>query len=100
MKVTVLERGVEAALVRQVEVAGGVAIKIRLVRGFPDRLVFLPGGRVIAIELKRPKGGRLSPHQKMWIEKLRGLGVETAVVRDAAGIEDLQMWPAVPTLEP
>jgi hypothetical protein len=33
-------------------------------RGFFDRIAVLPGGRVFFVELKRPKGGRLSPHQR------------------------------------
>jgi hypothetical protein len=89
MKTPVLERSVEAALVRRISALGGVAIKLVAVRGLSDRLVVLPGGKVIAVELKRPKGGRLSPHQKLWIGRLRSLGVEVVVIRDAAGVDQL-----------
>jgi hypothetical protein len=84
-----LERAIEAALVKRVTALGGVTIKIMLIRGFPDRLVFLPGGRVVAVETKRPQGGRLSPHQKRWIDRLRGLGIETLVVRNETEIDRL-----------
>jgi hypothetical protein len=62
----VRENVVEAELVARVEALGGVAEKVtvRGRRGFFDRLVTLPGGRTIYVECKRPKGGRLSPHQK------------------------------------
>ena len=84
-----LQRTIEAALVKRVTALGGVTIKIMLIRGFPDRLVFLPGGRVVAVETKRPQGGRLSPHQKRWIDRLRGLGIETLVVRNETEIDRL-----------
>jgi hypothetical protein len=85
--VNALERSVEALLLRRVAALGGVALKLNSQRGLPDRLVVLPGARVIAIELKRPRGGRLSVHQKIWLAKLRGLGIEVAVVRNASDID-------------
>ena len=84
-----LERTIEAALVKRVTALGGVTIKIMLIRGFPDRLVFLRGGRVVAVETKRPQGGRLSPHQKQWIDRLRSLGIETAVIHTIEEIDRL-----------
>lgn len=89
MKSVVPEHKVEAALVRRVTAAGGVAVKMMAVRGLPDRLVLLPGGRTVFVELKRPKGGRLSPHQKFWIARLQALGVEVAVARNGDDIDAL-----------
>lgn len=42
--------------------------------GVPDRILLLPGGRVYFVELKRPKGGKVSELQKWWKRRLEGLG--------------------------
>lgn len=50
--------------------------------GVPDMLVILPK-KLLFIELKREKGGTVSPEQKEWIEKLNGIGnqIEAIVSR-------------------
>jgi len=55
-------------------------------KGVPDRLIVLPGPRVIFVECKRPSGGRVSRHQLWWRDRLVGLGCEHAFVstRDEA----------------
>jgi len=87
----VKEAKVEAELVRRVELAGGVAEKTTVVgsRGFFDRLVVLPGGRVVFCEVKRPVGGRLSPHQIQRIGQYGRLGAEVALVKNTADIDRL-----------
>lgn len=47
--------------------------------GFPD-LTMVRGGRVVFRELKREKG-RVSPHQKVWLEALATAGADAAVWR-------------------
>lgn len=47
-------------------------------RGFPDLLVFKDGQR-IAIELKRQRGGSVTPEQRQWLEVLAAHGFEAAV---------------------
>lgn len=44
--------------------------------GFPDLFIYKPCGKYhgLAIELKREKGGRLSPTQAEWLEKLNAEG--------------------------
>lgn len=42
--------------------------------GVPDRILLLPGGKVYFVELKRPKGGKVSELQQWWKRKLQGLG--------------------------
>lgn len=37
--------------------------------------------RLVAIELKRKKGGRVSPEQKQWIKTLNDAGIEAIVCR-------------------
>ncbi len=48
--------------------------------GVPDLIVFAPAGRVLAMEVKAPKGA-LSADQKAMFETLVALGVPHAIVR-------------------
>lgn len=90
---TPLEKEVEAKLVKTVKEHGGMCLKWVCPgwAGVPDRIILLPGGRVIFAELKRPKGGVLSARQKWWREKLRDLGFTALVVQDLAGIAALEV---------
>jgi hypothetical protein len=85
------EKLVEAELVARVEAMGGMCIKVQATgrRGFFDRIVVLPKGRVVFVELKRPKGGRLSPHQIWYLTGFDALGVAIALVRNSADITQL-----------
>lgn len=69
------ESKLELHLVREVERIGGRAPKWVSPgnRGVPDRIVILPGGRTIFVEMKAP-GKPLQPLQKKWAKTLRGLG--------------------------
>lgn len=69
------ESGLERRLVREVERIGGAAPKFVSPgnRGVPDRLVILPGGRTVYVEMKAP-GKPLSPLQARWARVLRKLG--------------------------
>lgn len=71
----------EAYLVRRVQALGGWAPKFVPLHqtGFPDRVVIMPSGRVAFVEVKRP-GGRLTPAQKINLERLRRLNVPALVV--------------------
>jgi hypothetical protein len=71
-----LEKDVEKYLVRRVEALGGRCLKWTSpgTTGLPDRIVLLPGGRVVFVETKRPKGSRVEALQKYWCRVLRGLG--------------------------
>lgn len=62
----VREREAERLLVAGVRKLGGQAIKLApTTNGVPDRLVLLPGGRAMLVELKSETGS-LSPIQKHW----------------------------------
>lgn len=76
-----LERRIEAALVRAVLNAGGLAMKWTSPGhpGVPDRIVFLPGGRVVLVELKAP-GKKPTPLQAKTHEALRALGMTVLVI--------------------
>jgi hypothetical protein len=77
------EATVEQYLVSEIERRGGVAEKVRAIgaRGFFDRLIVMPIGRVFFVELKRPKGGRLSPHQQQRIGLYRAVGARVALIK-------------------
>lgn len=71
------ESTLESRLVREVERIGGKAPKWTSPgnRGVPDRLVILPGGRTVFVEMKAP-GKPLEPLQEKWARTLRKLGHE------------------------
>jgi hypothetical protein len=97
----VKEATIERELVRRVEALGGVCEKVMCAgkRGFFDRLVILPadqwgrGPRIIFAELKRPKRGRISPHQQSYHEQYRTLGVDVVIIRNPADIDRLLAAP-------
>lgn len=89
------EDSVEEQLIRRVRALGGRCEKMSMKgrRGFFDRLVVLPGNRVIFVECKRPVGGRLSPHQISLHDKYRALGAVVALVKCSADIDALLSEP-------
>lgn len=56
--------------------------RMGLRRGFPDLIVCL-NKRVVCVEMKRVKGGVVSPFQAQWLEVLNTHGVESRVCRGA-----------------
>jgi hypothetical protein len=91
MVVSVKEKLIEAELIARVKAAGGQCIKVQAIgrRGFFDRIVVLPKGRVYFVELKRPRGGRLSPHQIWYMTEFDALDAAIALVRSSADITRL-----------
>ena len=55
--------------------------------GVPDRIVFLPGGRVYFVELKTDTG-KVSAQQKIQINRIQSLGQDVRVVRGIRGLVD------------
>jgi streptogramin lyase len=76
-----LEKDIEAHLVRRVRDAGGKAYKFTSPanRGVADRVVVMPGGRVWFVEVKA-MGGRLSPLQRVFLDEVKGLGCNYKIV--------------------
>ena len=91
----VKEAVVERELVHRVERLGGVCEKVMIVgkRGFFDRLIILPGPRIIFAEIKRPRFGRVAPHQQQYYDRFKALGVEVYFVRNSADIDRLLAAP-------
>lgn len=86
---TELERDLERALVRAVKQHGGHCLKWVSpgASGVPDRIVLLPGGRVVFVELKRPRGGRMSALQKWWAKTLIDLDFSHWVIWDRGDLD-------------
>jgi len=76
-----LEKDVEAALVRRVKSLGGLCEKFTSPgrRSVPDRLITMPGGQIIFVELKRP-GGKPTDAQLKDHERRRTLGCDVRVI--------------------
>ncbi|GMA48644.1 nuclease [Alicyclobacillus contaminans] len=83
------ERDIETYLREQVKAAGGRAYKFVSPgnAGVPDRLVLLPGGRAVFVELKAP-GRRPTPLQLAQHKKIAALGFEVAVIDSKAGVDE------------
>jgi hypothetical protein len=64
---SMLEKQVEAYLIKRVKALGGMAYKFTSPahKGVSDRIVCLPNGQTWFVELKT-EGGRLSPLQKVF----------------------------------
>lgn len=78
------EAEVERYLVAQVTRLGGECLKNTGQAGVPDRLVLLPGGSMVFIEVKR-LGERPSRLQKRFLDRMHRLQIPVAAVdsRDA-----------------
>lgn len=90
---TTLEKEIEAKLIKMVCRHGGLCLKWVCPgwSGVPDRLIILPGGRVIFAETKKPKGGRLSKLQRWWRDKLQSLGFWSVVVWTEENVNTLEL---------
>lgn len=85
----VKESTVEEHLIDGVRTRRGLCIKfLPSVAGVPDRIVFLPTGRIYLAELKAPKG-RLRPDQRVMHKRLAERGVPVAVLSSK---EEVDAW--------
>lgn len=82
-----LEKKLEKKLTQSIKKMGGISYKfLSSERGVPDRLLILPGGQIVFVELKTEKGV-LSPLQEYQIGRIRDLGGKVHVVRGEKGLE-------------
>lgn len=83
-----LESQIEKRLRERVKECGGMALKFVSpgCKGVPDRLVFMPGGRIYLVELKAP-GKRLSRLQRKVKSIFEGLGFKYYVIDSYEGVE-------------
>ena len=82
-----LEREIEKVLVSEVKKLGGRAYKWVSPGndGVPDRIVLFPDMPPVFVELKT-EHGKLSPLQKVQVERLRKLGQDVCVVYGIDGL--------------
>lgn len=80
---SILEKDIEKRLVREVKKLGGLCLKWVSPgnSGVPDRIVLMPGGKAIFVELKRP-GGREGALQRYWKVTLGTLGFDCYTIYD------------------
>jgi len=84
-----LERDVDWKLKSEVYRHGGLCIKLAATgyAGMPDRLVLIPGGRVVFVELKAP-GKRLRPLQKKRFQELSQLGFKIVKIDSSEQVDE------------
>lgn len=77
-----LEKQIESYLVKRVKEIGGVAYKFTSPanRGVSDRIVVLPDGGVVFVELKSPTG-KLSALQELFALDMQRLGQNYIVLK-------------------
>ena len=88
MKPKESEKTLEARLAREIEARGGMALKYtsQYHRGIPDRIVLLPGGHTIFVELKST-GQKPTKLQMHAIRKLVKMGHSVYII-DRTGLLD------------
>jgi hypothetical protein len=87
---TVLEKDIEAHLVKHIATQGGLAYKFSSParRSVPDRLVLLPGGEIYFVECKAP-GKKPTPAQTREHEQLRTLGFNVRIIDSREAVNHL-----------
>lgn len=83
-----LESTSEQRLRREIKKHGGWAIKLDSESGLPDRLLILPGGKVVFVEMKQING-RTRKVQDVVIARLRAKGHDVRVVHGTEQVMDL-----------
>jgi hypothetical protein len=89
-RTTVREKELEKKMVRAVRRCGGLALKFVSpgIAGVPDRIVLLPGGRLVFAEMKAP-GEKPGALQAFRHEQLRKLGFRVVVVDSTEKIGEM-----------
>jgi hypothetical protein len=93
-----LEKEIEKYFVWSVEFMGGKAYKFKSPsnRGVSDRIAALPNGTTWFVELKRPKGGKLSPLQVIFRDEVLDLRQSYALLDTKEKIDDWAKTQTVP----
>lgn len=83
------EKQIEKKFREQIKNIGGMALKFVSpgCSGVPDRLVFLPEGRIFLVELKKP-GGKLTPLQEKMKKKFEEMGFKFYVIDSYELVEE------------
>ena len=83
------EQKIERRLKKEIEMIGGKALKFVSpgMTGVPDRIILLPQGRIVFVELKAP-GKNLSPIQAFRRKEFNKLGIEVKVIDSIDSVVD------------
>lgn len=84
-----LESSVEKKMVSLCKEHDWLCLKIQMAKGWPDRLLLSPKGEAIFVELKRPRGGRLTKLQAYTLARLTAQGFKCMVISGIVPIEAL-----------
>ena len=82
------EKTLEQYLYKTVKDLGGMCLKQTGIKGIPDRLVILPGGKYYFVELKR-EGEKPRPIQDYRMKQLMYLGCNVLVIDSIDDVRDL-----------
>lgn len=84
------EKFIESYLVSKLKMIGADPIKFEVFgrRGMPDRIVLIPGGKVIFVEVKA-LGKKLRPLQEKRKRELEKLGFEVHVIDSKKSVDEL-----------
>lgn len=84
------ETQIEAYLRDKAKQHGGYALKwvCPSWNGVPDRILLLPGGRIVFVELKSP-GKTARPNQLRWQERLKSLGFKAYIADSKKEIDEI-----------
>lgn len=87
--ILLLESIIEKRLKKEIELIGGKALKFVSpgVSGVPDRIVLLPHGKIVFVELKAP-GKKLRALQEYRAKELRNLGFRVECIDSIEGVEN------------
>ena len=103
-----LEKEIEDKLKAKVRESGGECLKWVSPgwAGVPDRIVLLPGGRIIFVETKRPQRGKATELQRWWASHLRSLGFNHWFIHNEADLGyfvqcelDARYWDTLEVME-
>ena len=83
------ESSIEKYLTKKVTEGKGKCLKLTGYIGIPDRLVLLPGGVMIFVELKRSKHHAPRPSQLLWQRLLTRLGFTCLTVGSKEEVDQL-----------
>lgn len=85
------ERSIETYLRSRVRDAGGLCVKLNPAGyvGIPDRMVLLPGGVVVFVECKKPRGGKVGKLQFVWRDRLVEMGFSHRFVFTKEDVDEI-----------
>lgn len=83
-----MEKKIEQKLRQEIKNLGGLAFKFTSpgIAGVPDRIVLIPGGKIMFVELKAP-GNVMRPLQLKRKSELESLGFKVYCIDSFQGVE-------------